>query len=332
MSNLPRAALRQLEKAQELLQAQQAQANKPTDEGATTDENTVQPQGSAQEHPAPTAPAPTVADNATPAPTVDWEHKFKTLKGIFDAEMPRLQGQNKELNQQMQEMKRQLTDLQEQRTATGQGTTKAPPAQPDRDVEDFGADMVGMVQRQTSVVLARSLAETSKVLASLSTRLDNLERNAQGTAQVAQATQQDVFFNRLTQLVPDWEQVNASQAFLDWLAQADALYGMTRQDALNQAQSQGDVQRVAKVFEAFKAMSAPAKSATHVKPLSERVSPKAATAPAPSATPTEKPTITQAQVAAFYHELATGKYRDRPQVAQQLEQMINEALAEGRIK
>jgi hypothetical protein len=64
--------------------------------------------------------------------------------------------------------------------------------------------------------------------------------------------------------------------------------------------------------------------------LAKQVSPKGSATAAPA--PTDKPIITQKQVEAFYHDVATGRYRGRDAEVQRLEQMINEAMAENRIR
>ena len=66
-------------------------------------------------------------------------------------------------------------------------------------------------------------------------------------------------------------------------------------------------------------------------PVDKQVSPKAAASAAPTATD-NKPVITQAQIKAFYDDVAKGLYRGRPQEMQQIEAKINAAIAEGRVR
>ena len=65
--------------------------------------------------------------------------------------------------------------------------------------------------------------------------------------------------------------------------------------------------------------------------MDKQVSPKAAASAAPTATD-NKPVITQAQIKAFYDDVARGLYRGRQQEAQQIEAKINAAIAEGRVR
>lgn len=320
MANLPRAVQQQVDAAEALL----AQANQPAE--------------ATQGEPAPTdaAPAPQVEPTATsvapepqpaPAPSGEetWEARYKSLNGLFRAEVPKLQQQNKQLVAQLQELQERL-DKQSQKPA--QPEPEPTPVADPRDVETFGQDLVEMVQRQTQAVLGRVAGKLDSVVASIEQRLSHLEQVVNGTKQTVAVTAEEMFFSKLAQAVPDWEQINANDAFLAWLADADPVYGVPRQNALSAAQQALDVARVAAVFNAFKATTTakPAAAAS----LAKQVSPRSTGAPAPSAP--EKPVITQGQISTFYREVAQGKYRGREAEAQQLENAINEALAEGRVR
>lgn len=320
MANLPKAVQRQVEAAEALL----AESNKPVEPTAPETPSAPDPAPAAEQvvPPAPdAAPAP-----VKPAPTEEtWESRYKSLQGLFNARIPELQGQNKELATKLQAVMERLDTL-----------TKQPPAPTDapqktvvdpKDVENFGQDLVEMVQRQTQAVLTSVAGRLDGVVKDFEKRLAAVEQALKGTTQTVAVTAEEVFFTKLAAQVPDWEQINADERFLAWLAEVDPVYGQPRQAALSAAQQAMDVGRVVAVFNAFKALL-PQKPKTD--PLAKQVSPKS-NASAPPA-PTEKPVITQQQVQAFYHDVATGKYRGRDAEVQQLEQMINEAMAEGRIR
>lgn len=320
MANLPRAVQRQVEEAEAMLAATQ-KSPEPSEVASEQPEST------------PAAEAPQINESPTqevaPAPqqapeTVNWEHKFKTLQGIFNAEVPKLQQQNKELSVRLQEA---LDRLEKLTVAQQQAQPQQPTLDP-KDVENFGQDLVEMVQRQTRAVLSQVANKVDAVIADFERRIAALEQAVKGTTQTLSMTAEEVFFSNLTQAVPDWEQINADERFLGWLAEIDPVYGQPRQAALTAAQQALDVRRVAAIFNTFKSQIA---KPTKQDSLAKQVSPKnAASAPPPASA--EKPVITQQQVQAFYHDLAVGKYRGREAEAKRLEQMINEALAEGRIQ
>lgn len=316
MANLPRAVQQQVEAAEALLATQnQPEAQPP----APAAEPAPQTQPPVQE----TAPAPEPV--ATPEPPADsvWERKYKTLQGLFNAEVPKLQQQNKELTAQLRDAIERMDKLEKQ------APTTQPPAPDPKDVDNFGSDLVEMVQRQTQHVLASVAGKVDAVAADLEKRLSQVEQALKGTTQTVAMTAEEVFFNRLASTVPDWEQINSNEMFLAWLAEADPVYGQPRQTALSAAQQSLDVARVAAIFNAFKVAHQP-KATTAPSPLAKQVSPKSAGAAPPA--PTEKPVVTQAQIQAFYKEVATGKFRGRESDAAQLEAMINEAIADGRVR
>ena len=317
MATLPRAVQQQVEAAEALLAAN----NQP--ETPTPAEPAPEPAPQIQPPVQETAP---VAETApTPAPPTDdaWERRYKTLQGLFNAEVPKLQQQNKDLSAKLQEAIDRLEKQAQQPAATEQR-----PAVDPKDVENFGSDLVEMVQRQTQHVLGSVAGKLDAVVADFEKRLTQVEQALRGTTQTVAMTAEEVFFNRLATAVPDWEQVNANDAFLAWLADVDPVYGQPRQAALSAAQQSLDVARVAAIFNAFKATLPKPNQAQNA--LAKQVSPKTAAAAQPA--PIEKPVVTQAQIQAFYKEVATGKYRGREAEAAQLEAVINDAIADGRVR
>lgn len=322
MANLPRAVQRQVDEAEALL----ASSNPPAD-GAVQQQQ-AQPPGPAPEQAAAQVQPPIVAAETPPTPDATpkddvWERKYKTLQGLFNAEIPKLQRQNQDLSGQ-------LRDAIARMDKQAEGKKEAPEqaAVDPRDAETFGSDLVEMVQRQVQLVMGSVAQKLDSVVGSFEARLGQVEQALKGTTQTVAVTAEEMFFNKLAHSVPDWEQVNANDAFLAWLSEVDAVYGQPRQAALTAAQQSLDVQRVAAVFNAFKATlpKGPAASA----PLAKQVSPRSTSAAPPA--PTEKPVISELEITQFYKEVATGKYRGREAEAHKLEQIINEAIAESRVR
>jgi hypothetical protein len=157
---------------------------------------------------------------------------------------------------------------------------------------------------------------------------------------VVARTVDEVFIDRLTALVPDYESINTSDGFLAWLGEVDEVYGVPRQDALTAAGTARDVSRVAKVFLAYKKTMQPVVPPTaelpptpppKVSQLERQVAPRASASAAPAPVNTAQ-IITQAQVQGFYRDVQRGLYRGREAEADQVEAMLNQALAEGRIQ
>jgi hypothetical protein len=233
-----------------------------------------------------------------------------------------LQGQNKGLADKLQSMLTRLDTLAKQPETPPQASVPDP-----KDVDDFGQDLVEMVQRQVRSTLGTLTKKVDQIVTDVEKRLAQVEQALQGTSQAVSMTAEEMFFGKLARSVPEWEQINADERFLEWLGEVDPVYGEPRQAALNAAQQALNADRAAAVFNAFKA-TLPQVPKTD--PLAKQVSPKAA-ASAPTA-PTEKPVVTQAQIQKFYLDVAQHKYRGREDEVQRLEAAINNAIAEGRVR
>lgn len=277
--------------------------------------------------PAASAPAETAPTPPPPAQHDVWEQKYKTLQGLFNKEVPALQQQVRELAQTGQQNAQQLEALRQAQQAP------AEPKKPEvdsRDVESFGSDLVDMVQRVTQKQLWDVTQKLDAVVATLDQRFKQIEHEVQGTTQSVAITAEESFFNRLTKQVPNWEAINASDAFLAWLGVEDPVYGAPRQTGLDAAQRSLNADRAAAVFRAFEATQT-ATPTPKPNALDKQVSPRAVATPEPTAQ-TEAPMLTQKQITDFYGDVSRGKYRGRDVEAQRIEQVINQAIAEGRVR
>lgn len=252
-----------------------------------------------------------------------WESRYKSLQGIFEKEVPRLQGQVKDLSGKYQQAVEQLEKLAKQ--AETQVTKPETGADP-RDVENFGSDLVDMVRRVAQQMLGGVGTKVDSVVQGFEKRLAAVEHQLQGTSQAVAVTAEQSFYDRLAKLVPDWESVNQEQPFLTWLGEVDPVYGQPRQGALNQARDALNADRAAAVFNAYKSLKpkAPAKT-----PLDKQVSPRVVASSAPQAQ-VAKTTLTEAQIVQYYAAKRRGEYT--PAQVVEFDQMINDAIAEGRVR
>lgn len=320
---LPRAIQAQLEQANALLEA----ANKPPEAPAPAEPAQVAAPEPAPE-PAPAAPEP----QATPEPQAQshpqpdpWEQRYKTLQGLFNREVPSLQTKVKDLESQLQEAVARLNKAADDKAKPAE--LDKPAADP-RDVENFGSDLVEMVQRVAQRMLGAAATELQTKATSLEQRLAQLEQALKGTTQTVAVTAEQAFFDRLTKLVPEWEAINANQAFLAWLAEVDPMLGQPRQSALDAAQQTLNADRAAAVFKTFAATLPVAPKAN---PLDKQVSPKGSASAAPAA-PAQPVIYTQQQVVDFYNAKRRGEFRGREKEAQQIEAELNLAISEGRVR
>lgn len=301
--SLPRAVLEAEEKAnklhEELLKQQQAPANGETpSDPPPSDPPPADP---------PVPPQPT---NDSPTPPVsgqddNWEHRFKVLQGKYNAEIPRLAGENKDLKAKLTELEASLESLK----------NKPEPLVKPEEIEEYGEGLIDVARRIAREELASKDAEIN----SLKAKIDSLSNV---TTKKVEAD----FFTSLTSMVPDWEQVNQDPKFLSWLDEVDELTGESRQTLLSRAEQSRDAARTAKFFNAFKKTSS-TWAANSANALDQQVAPP--TNKAPNAPPAKK-VWTRAEVSDFYARMRRGDISDADAVA--IEADIHAAQIEGRLR
>ncbi len=275
----------------------------------------------------PPPPAPVVA---APNPSDDqWEQRFRTLKGKYDAEVPRLHAELKEMRTKLDEL-----------AARPRVETPAEPAKPkskrvtDKDAETFGADLMDAIKRQAEDIAADALAEMSAKISKLEQENEQLKQTVTGVSTTQAQTTQEMYFAKLTSAVADWQAINVDPKFLEWLGEIDEISGVSRQAHLNHAFENLDVDRTAKLFNAYKKTLPPAPAPAPAKnEVQRQVAPgKSKASPGPTAASAETRIWAQSEISDFYRDFATGKYRTNPQEAARIEAEIDAAVATGRVK
>lgn len=315
MTTLPTQVQAQLDHAESIL----TQINAPA---AAAPEPPVQPPAEAvlgsETPPAPTETAAPAAPTPPKGPAQDtWEHKYKTLQGIHNRHVSDLKARSEALEQQVANLTSQLN---------AKPTEKPQVPLDPKDAEVFGADMVDMVQRVAEAMFGQAAKSFDDRIAAIESRLE-------GTSREISRTAEEVFYDRLGTMVPDYEALNEDPGFLTWLGEVDPVYGAPRQAALTAAAGAMDVARVARIFLTYKNLSAPvtvAPTPTASQQLERQVAPPTVNA-APPRQQAGKPLITESEVQAFYNDMRQGKYRGREDEAVRAEAIINAAMAEGRI-
>jgi len=183
---LPAKIQRDLDRANALLNPpQEPQVAQPVVQTPVAEATQVQP------------PAPTPVPAPTAPPVEDWEHKYRTLQGVHNAH-------TRDLKQRIGDLEAHIAQLAAQ--ASAPATPQAPELNP-QDAETFGQDLVEMVRRTAE-------AQSGAAARELQGRIAQLEQQLAGASAVASKTADEVFYERLAQLVPDWETVNQHEGFL----------------------------------------------------------------------------------------------------------------------
>lgn len=161
-----------------------------------------------------------------------WEHKYRRLQGKYDAEVPRLHQEVKELRAMLAEM---------------QSAPKEPEPEPEKslitddDHATYGPDMVDFSRRVAAEATNKVKAELMKL------QKENAElRQHLGSVQGA------TFETRLLQAVPDFPQINTDQRWVAWLNEHDRMLRGPRRPIVQKAYADGDVEAVKAYIDLFR--------------------------------------------------------------------------------
>lgn len=299
MSNLPKQVQRQAEEVAEL--------DKMFEEPP---QQTEQPAEAVQEPDPPAPPVQPKQDEET------WQKRYQTLQGMFNAEVPRLNAQVKELQQQLQQV-----------LAKAQEPQKAPETQKlvtEKDVEAFGGELLDVIKRQAVEAVQADFVK-------LQAENAELRRQLGGVAEKQGHVDRRTYFAELMAAVPDYEALNTDQGFLAWLSEVDPVSGLNRQTFLNAAYENLDAQRTAAVFSTYKQTLARQPVSQAAQELQRQVAPGTSRASTPQTQPTGAEKIwSVAEIERFYVDVSKGKYaRDE---ATRIEAEIDAAVAAGRLR
>lgn len=331
LTNLPQALQRQLEEA-EALEKALAQSEE-TETPEVQDQQTEAPAPESNEQhaePTPEAQKPEESKPLTAKPGKEqdveyWRSRATSMHGIAQAQAQELH----ELRNQVSTLSTEIKNLQVKPEAPKQ----ADPLVTDKDVETFGSDLIDLQERVAKKAVAEARGQFQAVIDQQAEYIKQLEAKVGAVDQQVSASAQDRFYEALGKQVPDWEQVNADQRFLEWLGQTDQMSGVSRQAYLDDAANRMDLARVAAIFTAFKQTVAPAPAASPVSQarkseLERQVAPSKSKASAP--TESGKRIWTRAE----YERAMDPRYNKHLSAdeATQLEAELDLAVAEGRVQ
>lgn len=336
---LPEQIRKQSEAIQELYKQLNAEDKTPKDEGV------------ADEAAKPTENPPTEGNDAAQVPSSEDKQeattaheskseetllqKYKTLQGMFNAEVPRLHQQNRALTQRIQQLEQLLASLSTQQ----QNSTDASQQQTvekhvtEKDVEEYGEsiDVMRRVAREELALLNSRLTQLESVVRQMQT---NVVPQVQDIAYRQQMSAEQKFWADLSAAVPDFREINSNEGFHAWLLEADPLTGITRQTYLEDAQRNLDAQRVINIFRAWLSANGQAagpKSSRAASELEKQIAPGRSRGGNNVASFDKAKTYTPADIAQFFNDVRNGKYKGREQERIRIERDIFAAQREGRI-
>ena len=243
--------------------------------------------------------------------------RYATLEGKYNAELPRLQAENRNLAEMVSQLRSDIEALK---------TPAAPAPGPitDQDRELVGDEILD-IQRRTAQ--HEALSSEQRIERKFGQTIDQLKAQLQ---EVKNAT----LLREMTAEMPNWRDINATSEWLIWLGQPDPLSGITRQLMLDKAMEVGDAKRVILFFRNFLDESkqfAGRQAAAVVSPtsLEAQVQPDARRG---GAGPAKREKVWKAsEIKQVTTDILRNRYKDRPAEAQRLMAEMNKAVAENRV-
>lgn len=320
------AEMKRYDEEMERLAKGAAPPSEETEETPQADESTDDTPDPAEATPPP-APQPTGLEEEL----AKYKQRYNSLMGKYNAEVPRLTSELKDLKAQMAELieaaKNPKTPAQEA-PKIGDVT--------EADVDAFGADLIDLIKRQSAATSREMAAAYEAEIKSLKAENKKLNDKLGTVEQTQQYSSQQQVLAKLGELVPDWEQINQNEDFLEWLGEHDPMSGQPRQEYLNSALAALDPKRLAHVFDTFKqaaGLAQPQKKAAKTE-VQRQVAPgrSKATPSAPSAASADTRIWTSRDIEQFYSAVRAGEYQGREAEARSIEQQIDSAIIQGRYR
>lgn len=268
-------------------------------------------------------------------PHDDWEQRYKSMKGRYDAELPTLRAQINTYENINRTLSGQVADLTERVAKLSAQRIEAPQADSvtQKDVEQYGQDLIDLVSRITR-------ANTDSARAAILDELRGMTRPVQQSVEAVQRSQAEtaleLYRQRLTEAIPDWQEINVDPVWLAWLQEFDPLMGSTRQASLSAAYAKLDAPRTLAFLRAFLQVH-PRAAQPAVTPQDELIRQTAPrTVPSASVstevTPSGKKIWTQDEIGDAYTAKLQGKFKHNPDQWERIKAEIDSAAAEGRVR
>ena len=184
--------------------------------------------------------APNPPDEVNPADTSlsgeeeeTFKHKYNTLLGKYDAEVPRLHQQVRDLNDGTKQLQVELEALKVKPTTPKEKVSYVT----DADREEFGEELIDVQRRvaqEVSQEYAGRIEQQDEVISELKTQL----------AKTGNDVGEMSFTQRLHTVVPDFADVDNDERWVAWLNEHDPMLRGPRRDQAAAAFQAGDVDAV----------------------------------------------------------------------------------------
>lgn len=236
---LPKQVQAQLAEVEELEKELKAQNEKPSKGLEIVEDTTEVTSEQPTEEP--------VVEEVKPADTSkegtdEFKQKYSTLKGKYDAEVPRLHQQVRELTEQLGSIQKGMEDAKK---AESEKPKEKVSYVTDADREEYGDDLIEFqrrVAKEVSQDYDGRFEQQEKVIAELREQVSSTG-NQVGEMDFAQ---------KLNVLVPGFDQLDNDERWVSWLNEYDPMSRGPRRDQAQGAFDRGDADSVAHYVKLFR--------------------------------------------------------------------------------
>ena len=309
--SIPKQVQKQSEEVQELYkqingETEEAQANaEATPAEAVNDVAEPTTSDSVEEQAPQSEPQEQVESGDQEPKQDDWQQKYRSLQGMYNADVPRLNAENRDLSSRVSQLEGLLSSMQE---PTQQTPAVAEKLITDDDVKEYG-ESIAVMRKAAREEVAQEIAQLRQQVGQLQGVLPQVQ---QVQAQQKKSGEQ-TFWSTIASEVPNWSDINNDPDFQSWLLAIDPLTGISRQTYLEDAQKNLDASRVVNFFRTWegengKTNTAQVDRTAQQSQLQKQVSPGKSRNNGVKASGQTK-TYTQKDIKEFFADIRKGKYK-----------------------
>jgi hypothetical protein len=328
---LPRQVQAQLAEVEELEKTLNAQTEAPKKKKAKEPKvSEVTPEDTEAEVPveAEAAVEPEEAKPADTSPTDvadEFEQKYKTLRGKYDAEVPRLHSQVKDLTAKLNNLSESLTAKPKEPTKPKEKVSYVT----DEDRAEFGEELIG-VQRRVAQEVSQEYEGRFEQQSAI---IEQLQQQLKVTGnQVGEMS----FSQKLSQIVPDFASIDNDERWVEWLNEYDPMLRGPRRDQAAQAFNTGDAEAVAHYVKLWKESlgpDVPQERQNRQAELEKQVAPnRSANSATTKSVGKDAKFYSEREISAAWNKIRTLNTRHKYDEATKLEADITTAYLEGRVR
>ena len=273
----------------------------------------------------PVAVEATPADDSKEEVSESFKQKYATLRGKYDAEVPRLHQQVKELTDQMNAIRH---EAEAAKKAEAEKPKEKVSYVTDADREEYGDDLIDFqrrVAKEVSQDYEERFEQQSRVIQDLQSKISNTDN------QVGEVG----FTQKLNALVPGFDQLDNDERWVAWLNEIDPMTRGPRRDQAQAAFNSGDAEAVAHYVSLFRGSVEPVANGKSDRQteLEKQVTPsRSASTVASKSSNNSSKIYSEKELDRGWTKIrdlnSQGKYDD----AEKLEAELTVAYMEGRVK